>query len=347
MSIHEKYMKRCLELARKGFPASVPNPSVGAVIVHKNKIIGEGYTAAYGGNHAEVNAIQSVKDISLLSKSTLYVSLEPCSHYGKTPPCADLIVYHKIPKVVIGTIDTFSKVAGNGVKKLMENGIEIILGVLQDKCAASNAQFFTFHEKKRPFIVLKWAETADGFIAPLERNEIKPVWISNAYSKQTAHKLRSEYQAILVGTNTFLADNPSLDTRDYFGESPIRIIIDRENKIPTNFLLKNNKSTTYILTETEKKSPNDTIFYIKMEFGKKFLVNLCSFLYEKDIQSILIEGGTTVLQQFIDENLWDETFIFKSETTFKKGIRAPIFNRIPNDTVKITNNVLLKYSNND
>ncbi|WP_094179244.1 bifunctional diaminohydroxyphosphoribosylaminopyrimidine deaminase/5-amino-6-(5-phosphoribosylamino)uracil reductase RibD, partial [Flavobacterium psychrophilum] len=202
MKIHEKYIKRCIELAKNGLPAAMPNPSVGAVIVFENKIIGEGYTAAYGGNHAEVNAILSVKNKDLLAKSTIYVSLEPCSHFGKTPPCCDLIIKYKIPNVVIGTVDSNSKVSGQGIKKLIEAGANVIVGILEAECRESNKRFFTFHEKKRPYIILKWAETKDQFIAPLLKNEQKPVWITNIYSRQLAHKWRTEEQAILVGTQT-------------------------------------------------------------------------------------------------------------------------------------------------
>lgn len=347
MNVHQKYMKRCLELAKKGFPAAAPNPSVGAVIVYDNKIIGEGYTSAYGGNHAEVNAINSVKNVKLLGKATLYVSLEPCSHYGKTPPCADLIVSHKIPKVVIGTMDTFSKVAGKGIKKLMENAVEVNLGVLQEECIAANKYFFTFHNKKRPFITLKWAQTQDKFIAPLEKKEQAPVWISNEYAKQFAHKLRSENKAILVGTNTVFADNPSLDTRHYYGEDPIRIVIDKDDKIPENYNVKSNKSVTYILTSEIKKSDSENIIYVKMDFDENFLLNLTSFLFEKNIQSLLVEGGTHVLQQFIDANLWDEAFVFNGEMNFKEGVAAPNFDTKPSEEVRLGNNRLLKYCNND
>ena len=217
MKTHETYIKRCIEIAKNGLGLTAPNPMVGSVIVHNNKIIGEGYTSAYGGNHAEVNAINSVKHKELLKDATLYVSLEPCSHFGKTPPCSDLIVKHQIPNVVIGCMDDNVQVAGKGIAKLKAAGCNVTVGVLETKCKQHHKRFFTFHNKKRPYIILKWAETADGFIAPKTKNEKKPVWITNTYSRQVVHKWRAEEQAILVGTNTVLEDNPSLTVRDWTG----------------------------------------------------------------------------------------------------------------------------------
>ena len=230
MKSHEVYISRCIEIAKNGLGNTRPNPMVGAVIVSNNKIIGEGYTSAYGGSHAEVNAINSVGNKSLLKEATLYVTLEPCSHFGKTPPCSDLIIKHKIPNVVIGCIDDNIKVAGQGIKKLKNAGCKVIVGVLEHECKTHHKRFFTFHNKKRPYIILKWAETPDGFIAPKTKQEQKPVWITNSYSRQLVHKWRSEEQAILVGTNTVLEDNPSLTTRTWTGENPIRVVIDENEK---------------------------------------------------------------------------------------------------------------------
>ena len=223
VNTNEKYINRCLEIAKNGLIAAMPNPSVGAVIVYNDTIIGEGFTDAYGGNHAEVNAIKAVKNKSLLSKSTLYVSLEPCSHFGKTPPCCNLIIENKIPNIVVGIIDSNEKVAGQGIKKLLEAGLNVTVGVLEKDCYASNIRFFTFHEKKRPFVILKWAESQDGFIAPEKRIEQKPFWITNEFSRQLVHKWRSEEQSILVGTQTVIDDNPSLNVRDWSGKNPTRI----------------------------------------------------------------------------------------------------------------------------
>ena len=235
MKIHEKYINRCLQIAKNGLGTTRPNPMVGAVIVYNEKIIGEGFTSPYGQAHAEVNAINAVKDKSLLSQSTIYVTLEPCSHYGKTPPCSDLIIDNKIPNVVIGCIDDNPEVAGKGIQKLRDAGCNVIVGVLEKDCKTHLKRFFTFHNKKRPYIILKWAETKDGFIAPQTKDEQKPVWITNIYSRQLVHKWRAEEQAILVGTNTVIEDNPSLTVRDWYGNNPIRIVLDRNSKLDTSF----------------------------------------------------------------------------------------------------------------
>ena len=228
MNIHEKYINRCIEIAKNGLGTSRPNPMVGCVIVLNDVIIGEGFTSAYGGNHAEVNAIASINDKSLLKNTILYVTLEPCSHFGKTPPCSDLIIKHEIPKVVIGTKDINRKVSGKGIEKLINSGCDVTIGVLEEKCKEHHKRFFTFHNKKRPYIILKWAQTLDGFIAPKIKNKKKPVWISNAQSRQLNHKWRTQEQAILVGINTVLEDNPSLTARDWKGQNPIRIILEKK-----------------------------------------------------------------------------------------------------------------------
>lgn len=345
MTTHEKYMARCIQLAKNGLGTTYPNPLVGSVIVYNDKIIGEGWHQKAGEAHAEVNAINSVKDKALLSKSTIYVSLEPCSHFGKTPPCADLISYHKIPNVVIGTIDSFAKVAGNGIKKLMESGAKITLGVLEKECKELNKRFFTFHEKKRPYIILKWAETEDGFIAPLEKDEKKPVWITNQYSRQLVHKWRTEEQGILVGTNTVLEDNPSLDARDFFGHSPTRIVIDKNNKIDETFQIKNNKIKTIIINNKEILTKNDDILYKNIIFDSVFIKKTLNYLHFLNTQSVIIEGGKKTIQSFIDQGLWDEARVFSNKIKFKNGIEAPKLNcknftdfQIKNDQLKIFRN---------
>ena len=326
MKIHEFYIKRCIQLAKNGLGTTYPNPLVGSVIVYNNKIIGEGWHRKSGEPHAEVNAINSVKDKSLLSKSTIYVSLEPCSHFGKTAPCSDLIIKHKIPNVVIGTIDPNDKVAGTGIKRLNENGTDVTVGILEKDCNQLNKRFFTFHQKKRPYIILKWAESQDGFIAPLNKDRQEPVWISNEYSRQLVHKWRSEEQAILVGTKTVLDDNPKLDVRDWSGANPIRIILDRTGKITKEYFVKDEKTKTIIITEREKSISSENCIYENAIFDSELTKKIAHISYKYGIQSILIEGGTLTLQSFIDDNFWDEARIFIGNLHLKGGIKAPILN---------------------
>ncbi len=319
-----------MDIAKNGLGITRPNPMVGSVVVYDNKIIGEGYTSAYGGHHAEVNAINSVSNTDLLKEATLYVTLEPCSHFGKTPPCSDLIIKHQIPNVIIGCMDDNEKVAGKGIKKLKDAGINVIVGVLESECKSHHKRFFTFHNKKRPYIILKWAETADGFIAPKTKNEQKPVWITNEYSRQLVHKWRTEEQAILVGTHTVFKDNPSLTARDWKGNNPTRIVIDKDNKLSKNHSVFNNEAETIIINK-------DTI-----DFSKNIAKQIGNVLFENNITSVIIEGGSKTLQTFIDENLWDEARIFTSQITFKDGVKVPIFSGklvlekyILEDTLKI------------
>ena len=284
---------------------------VGCIIVVEDTIIAEGYTSPYGGAHAEVNAIQSVKDPQLLEKATLYVTLEPCAHFGKTPPCSDLIIAHKIPRVVIGCLDEHEKVCGKGISKLKSAGCEVILGVLESECKTHHKRFFTFHKKKRPYIILKWAESKDGFIAPLKKLKNKPVWISNMYSRQLVHQWRSEEQAILVGANTVTQDNPSLTTRDIKGKNPIRIVIDIQNSLPKSSQVFNSEAKTITLTNNEIDS--------SIPLAKQ----ICTALYLNNISSVIVEGGKKTLQTFIDEQLWDEARIFSSNENLKTGVRKP------------------------
>ncbi|EDP69895.1 riboflavin biosynthesis protein RibD [Flavobacteriales bacterium ALC-1] len=319
-----------MQIAENGLGFTRPNPMVGAVIVHDKKIISEGFTSTYGGNHAEVNAINSIKDKSLLEKSTLYVTLEPCSHHGKTPPCSDLILKHKIPEVIIGCVDDNPEVAGKGIAKLKASGCKVTVGVLEAECKTHHKRFFTFHNKKRPYIILKWAETKDGFIAPETKNEKKPVWITNPYSRQLVHKWRAEEQAILVGTNTVLEDNPSLTVRDWDGENPTRVVIDRTSKLNLNFNVFSDEAKTTRLTE------------LNIDFNKPIAVQVANMLYQSNINSIIIEGGAKTLQTFIDEGLWDEARVFIGDIDFKNGTKAPTLNgkqitesKIKNDTLRI------------
>ncbi len=348
VNIHEKYINRCIELAKNGLGATYPNPLVGSVIVLNDKIIGEGWHQKAGEPHAEVNAINSVKDKSLLKKAIIYVNLEPCSHYGKTPPCANLIVENGIKKVVIGSVDANSKVSGKGILHLQNNGCEVIVGVLEQECLKLNKRFFTFHNKKRPFIILKWAETQDGFIDKLrdENSENSPNWISNVYSQQLVHKMRAEEQAILVGTNTALNDNPKLNARNWFGLNPVRIVLDRSLKIPFHYNFYDGSVKTIVITEKAPiKSVNENTCFELMDFSKNLAEQICAVLYAHEIQSVLIEGGAQTLKTFITENLWDEAFIFVGNKKFENGLKAPELKKAPNEIQKISDDALKIYVN--
>jgi diaminohydroxyphosphoribosylaminopyrimidine deaminase/5-amino-6-(5-phosphoribosylamino)uracil reductase len=321
-------MKRCLELAQNGLGTTSPNPMVGAVIVHNDKIIGEGWHRKAGEPHAEPNAINSVKNPELLKESTIYVSLEPCSHFGKTPPCTDLILEKEIPNVVIGIMDPFAKVCGNGINKLKQHGRNVTVGVLEKDCEAINKRFFTFQKENRPYIILKWAETEDGFIDIIrdENAENKPTWISNKYSQQLVHKWRSEEDAILVGTNTAIKDNPKLNTRSWTGKNPVRVVLDRALRIPSDYSLFDDTVKTIVITESSKENIKNTknTFYETVNFSTETFVNeLMEVLVKHQIQSIIIEGGNRTLQTFINANVWDEAKIFIGQNSFSTGIKAP------------------------
>ncbi len=327
MNIHEKYIKRCIEIAKNGLGTTRPNPMVGSVIVYRDKIIGEGYTSKFGSNHAEVNAINAVANKNLLNKATLYVTLEPCSHFGKTPPCSDLIIKHHIPNVVIGCIDTHDKVAGTGIEKLKNAGCHVTVGVLENECKNHHKRFFTYHNKKRPYIILKWAETKDGFIAPISKNKKEPVWISNTYSRQLVHLWRTQEQAILVGTHTVLEDNPSLTVRDWTGNNPIRIVLDKDNLLSKDFNVFNKQAETIIVKETTAEK-------------------ICQQLYDANINSVIVEGGAKTLQMFINEGIWDEARVFHSPIVFGNGVEAPKFSGEITLEEKIDSDSLNIYINN-
>lgn len=313
-------MLRALQLAEIGRGQVSPNPMVGCVIAHNDQIIGEGWHQKYGSWHAEVNAVNSVKDQSKLSESTVYVTLEPCSHFGKTPPCADLLVKHQVKKVVICNDDPFSLVAGKGIEKLRNAGIEVEQGLLADKGRALNARFFTYVEKQRPYIILKWAETADGFIAG---KNFEPVKISNTLSHKLAHKWRSEEDTILVGTNTARYDNPKLNVREWQGtKNPIRVVIDKKLQLPQSLNLFDNTQDTWILNELADKTA-DRNTYIKIAFGELFIENVLQELYQRKIQSVYVEGGTTLLHSFMEANLFDEIRVFQGSQQIYNGIAAP------------------------
>ncbi len=342
---HEQYIKRCLEISKSGIGTTRPNPSVGAVLVVDSKIIGEGFTSPYGGNHAEVNAIDAVKDQELLKKATMYVTLEPCNHIGKTPPCTELIINSGIKKVVIGCIDANSIVSGKGIKRLHNAGCEVVVGVMEKECKEHHKRFFTFHTKQRPYIILKWAETSNGFIAPKTKDKQAPVWITNEISRQMVHKWRSEEHSILVGTNTVLDDNPKLNVRHWKGENPIRIVIDKELKIPTDMKVYDTSVKTIFINESLQVK-KDNIVFETIDFSKPIAAQICKLLFDYKIQSVIIEGGTKTLQTFIDENLWDEARVFKSEVRFIEGVSAPKLN-CSRFTEEIINKDCLKTFIND
>jgi diaminohydroxyphosphoribosylaminopyrimidine deaminase / 5-amino-6-(5-phosphoribosylamino)uracil reductase len=317
----EKYMSRCIQLAKFGAGNVAPNPMVGAVLIFENKIIGEGYHQKYGEAHAEVNCINNVdeKDKPLIQKSTLYVSLEPCAHHGKTPPCADLIIKNKIKKVVIGCQDIYKEVAGKGIEKLQNAGVEVVTGVLEKESKDLNKRFFTFHQKQRPYIILKWAQSANGKIGS---NNNQRILISNDYSNRVVHKWRSEEAAILIGTNTALKDKPFLTTRLWKGNNPVRIVIDKELKLPLAGNLFS-KETNTIIFNFVKNSIEEDLNFIKINKENSLQEMLLS-LYQLNIESVLVEGGAKTLQSFIDEGFWDEARVITNEKLLiENGIAAP------------------------
>ncbi len=321
-SIHIKFMKRCLELALQGLGQTYPNPLVGCVLVYKNNIVSEGWHKKKGEPHAEVLAIQGLKDKSLLSQCTLYVNLEPCNHQGATPPCSDLIIKYNIPKVVIGCKDPFKLVNGSGIEKLQSNGCEVILGVLKKESQELNKRFFTYHLKKRPYIILKWAQSSDGFLAPLpqNRNAKKTVWLSSSSSQTLSHLWRSQEQSILVGVQTIVDDNPSLTVRKVKEKRDfLRIILDPQGRIPKKATVLSDKYNTLVFSKKELAIEKQV--YIS-DF-KNILNDVLTVLYKKNIQSIIIEGGAKTIEYFLNEDLWEEARIFYTPAILKEGIKAP------------------------
>lgn len=323
------YMKRCLELAVLGQFYVAPNPMVGAVLVYNNTIIGEGFHEKYGQAHAEVNAISSVipENRHLISESTLYVSLEPCSHHGKTPPCSDLIIRSGIPRVVIGCVDSYSEVSGKGIEKLRKHGIEVIVGALEKEALQLNKRFFTFHEKKRPYVILKWAQTSDGFIDKIRTSDSVAInWITQPETQQLTHQWRAEEAAILVGHQTILKDNPSLSVRAVHGPNPLRVIItSRPEQIPATANIFNNESHTIIYNPSTDRIKNQTEWK-SIDLKHNSTLSILEDLYSRNIQSIIVEGGSVTLQQFIDTGIWDEARILTGVHFFKEGIKAPVIN---------------------
>lgn len=319
MTQDELFMQRALDLARLGSGSVSPNPLVGCVIVHEGIIIGEGWHRKYGESHAEVMAVESVHDKSLLRKATAFVNLEPCSHYGKTPPCADMLIYHGLKKVVIATLDTHPKVAGNGAKKLRAAGVEVVTGILHDEGKELNKRFFTHVELTRPYIILKWAETSDGFVA--QENYVSK-WISNEYSRQLVHRWRAEEDAVLVGTRTAQVDNPRLNVRAWSGRNPVRVVIDRFLKLNENLNLfdRSHPTLCYNLIRNEGHKNLTLVRLNEKEFWQEMIHDL----YQRDLQSLMVEGGAQTLESFISGDMWDEARIFRSRRSFGKGIAAPV-----------------------
>lgn len=345
---NEIYMQRCLDLAIRGIGMVSPNPMVGCVIVHNNEIIGEGWHEKYGSAHAEVNAINAVlnrfgeKAASILKESTIYVSLEPCAHFGKTPPCADLIIKHQLKKVYVGCRDPFPAVAGKGIERILENGIDVEVGIKENACLELNKRFFTRVLNQRPYIILKWAQTKNGFYAPLDRSQH---WISGKAAKNLVHKWRAEEDAILIGKNTALTDNPSLTTRNWAGKNPIRVVLDRNLEIPEHFNLYNNEAQTIILNANKTEVSNN-IRFISIEDMDYYLPQKILYqLHLLDIQSVIIEGGAKLLNAFINEGLWDEVRVFTSPDNWENGLPAPIIEQKPLENINVGKDILSLYKN--
>lgn len=343
----EKYMQRCLELASKSRARVKPNPMVGCVIVHQNSIIGEGYHIEYGKAHAEVNAINSVKDQELLKDSTLYVNLEPCAHHGKTPPCSDFIIAKQIKKVVIGCQDIYAEVAGKGIEKMRKAGIEVEVGILEQESRDLNKEFFVFHSAKRPYILLKWAQTLDGYMDVI-RHADDPIgvnWITHPNLRLPVHKWRSEESAILVGSGTANNDNPKLDVREWSGRNPLRILFAKSSEINPKINLLDDSITTLVFTNRHFDDMPNTSFY-HLDFDNKPIEQMLAILYQKDVQSIMVEGGQKMLQSFIDFNLWDEARVLIGDKTFGNGLNAPKLHQKHKNNCRYSKDTIIHYSNN-
>lgn len=328
MKVEEKYMQRCIQLARNGYTRTAPNPMVGAVLVCEDKIIGEGFHVRCGGPHAEVNAIASVRHPEKLSQSTLYVSLEPCSHYGKTPPCADLIIEKQIPRVVVGCVDPFARVSGSGIRKLREAGVEVIVGVCEKQCLELNKRFMTFHQLHRPFVTLKWAESVDHYIDNNRASlaERQPYRFSTPYTQAMAHKRRAEHQAVLVGTRTALLDNPSLNTRSWPGDSPLRLVIDRQGVLPADLHLFDEVQPVCVYTEHPGRAQylgRPGVTYVLLEKEKPVVGQIMADLYNRNIQTLLVEGGSFLIRSFLDADCWDEGVVECTSDRLGSGVEAP------------------------
>ena len=342
-----KFMNKCISLAKLGLGNTYPNPLVGSVIVCNGQVIGSGWHQKSGEAHAEVHAIRSVSDQSLLPDATLYVNLEPCSHHGKTPPCTDLIIQSGIRHVVVGMQDPFDKVNGRGIKKLRQAGVRVDVGIEIVACRELNKRFITTIEKQRPYIILKWAETADGFLAPKNKKVTETVWISNLLSRTLTHQWRAEEQSILIGKQTALDDNPLLTTRLYKGPSPIRLLIDPKEEVSRNAKLFSPAQKVIVFTSNKSRTVNH-IEYVSIDFSENGLQQILNFLFQKGIHSVIVEGGSKTLQHFIDSGLWDEARVFTGQEEFGNGITAPNttpFSTKPNSTTTLEGDVLKQWLN--
>jgi diaminohydroxyphosphoribosylaminopyrimidine deaminase / 5-amino-6-(5-phosphoribosylamino)uracil reductase len=348
MTIHEKFMQRCLDLALAGEGSVAPNPMVGCVIVHENKIIGEGFHREFGGPHAEVFAVNAVRNKELLAGSTLYVSLEPCSHYGKTPPCTELIIGSHIPRVVIGMSDPFHLVAGRGIERMKNAGIHILTGILEKECRQINRRFLTFHLKKRPYIILKWAQTMDGFIdaARQDAGTDHPGRISGSLAHLLVHRQRTLEDAVLVGTRTAVNDNPELTAREWSGKNPVRIVIDRKLKLPGSLKLMDQKHKTIVFNELISEL-KENISLEKIDFEGDVLIQLLDVLFSLNIQSLVVEGGAFTLQAFIDRKIWDEAHIYTGHKWFFNGLKSPAISGEVIATEKLNDTILTVIRNEE
>lgn len=341
-----KFMRRCLELATRAAGMTFPNPLVGSVIVHKGLIIGEGYHLRAGLPHAEVIAVNSVKDRSLLKDSTLYVNLEPCSHHGRTPPCSDLIIDMSVPRVVIGTIDTSDKVAGKGAERMSTAGCDVTAGILEEECRWLNRRFFTFNEKKRPYIILKWAQSRDGFLDKTRDDEggPGPNWISGKPERVLVHKWRSEEQAILVGAGTMRADHPGLNVREWGGSDPLRLVLSNSGNFPV-FPRQKDNETSFVVFTRNKDLEMERARVVQLEDDLPESRQVAGFLFREGIQSLFIEGGASVLNHFIASDMWDEARVFTGDIDFHNGVKAPPIPLKPENVDVFTGSTLKTYVN--
>lgn len=349
VEVENKYMARCISLARGGAGCVAPNPMVGAVVVHQGKIIGEGYHRKYGEAHAEVNAIASVRDESLLKEATMYVSLEPCSHYGKTPPCAELIIKKQIPRVVIGCLDPFPEVSGRGVRMLREAGVEVVTGVMEKEAWELNRVFMTFQEKRRPYIYLKWAQSADGFMDRLRTDNSSPaVVLSSPETMRRVHRLRADVAAIMVGTQTALLDNPSLTVRHWVGKSPVRVVLDRTLRIPSHYHLFDGTVKTLVFTTIADAISRENVEYVTIDFSQPVLPQVMHELYIRKLNSLMVEGGATLLGHFLKEGLWDQMLVETAPVSLESGVKAPDLDRVASlvltDVKKVQDHVISIFS---
>ena len=349
VEVENKYMARCISLARGGAGCVAPNPMVGAVVVHQGKIIGEGYHRKYGEAHAEVNAIASVRDESLLKEATMYVSLEPCSHYGKTPPCAELIIKKQIPRVVIGCLDPFPEVSGRGVRMLREAGVEVVTGVMEKEAWELNRVFMTFQEKRRPYIYFKWAQSADGFMDRLRTdNSSSAVVLSSPETMRRVHRLRADVAAIMVGTQTALLDNPSLTVRHWAGKSPVRVVLDRTLRIPSHYHLFDGTVKTLVFTTVADAISRENVEYVTIDFSQPVLPQVMHELYIRKLNSLMVEGGATLFGHFLKEGLWDQMLVEIAPVSLESGVKAPDLDRVASlvltDVKKVQDHVISIFS---